>query len=211
MGDSQLNPYLKAALDTPGWRCEEDLLQLGRLCQSLRRDAVIAEVGCLFGRTSIILAGARKIEGTGRVHCIDPFDASGDAFSVPYYTAMLAQHGGGDLLDHFNHYIGRSDLKDQTVVHRGTDIEIGKTWTAPIDLLILDGDQSRGGARRTYDEWIKFLMPGGWLVIGNSAIRNYSEGHDGNAQLFMSAVCAPKFTNIQRGDTSFAQLARDEY
>jgi hypothetical protein len=44
--------------------------------------AVIVEIGVYFGSASD-LAGARKIAGTGVVHCIDPFDASGDDFSAP--------------------------------------------------------------------------------------------------------------------------------
>lgn len=207
MRDRRLLPYLKAALGTPGWRFKDDLLRLGELSKSLRPGAVVVEIGCLFGRSAIMLAGGRKIAGSGRVHCIDPFDASGDAFSVPYYREMLRQHGGGSLRDHFDGYIGRCALTDHVAVHRGTDAEIAESWTTPIDLLLMDGDQSPAGARRAYDTWMKFLVPGGWLVLGNSADRIYAEGHDGNARVFCDCVRPPAFRNVTRGDTSFAQLA----
>ena len=206
MHDPRLLPYLRSALETPGWRYEKDLLRLGHISQSLRNDAVIVEVGCLFGRSSIMLAGARKIQGSGRVHCVDPFDLSGDAFSVPYYREMLDQHGGGSLLDHFNTYIGQCGLGEDIAVHVGTDDEIAKTWTTPIDLLLIDGDQSPIGARRTYEQWIQFLVPGGWLVVSNSADRIYSDDHDGYARVFSDYVRPPQFKNILRGDTSFAQI-----
>lgn len=205
--DAPLWPYLRAALETPGWRFEADLMHLGRISRSLRKDAVIVEIGCLFGRTTIMLAGGRKVEGTGTVHCVDPFDASGDTFSEPHYRKMLAEHDSGNMLEHFNRYIGRCGLAPHIVVHRGTDATVSGTWTTPIDLLLLDGDQSPAGARRSFEQWIPHLVPGGWLALGNSADRTYAADHDGNARVFCSVVQPPRFTGIRRGDTSFAQLA----
>ena len=50
---------------------------------------VIVEVGVFMGRCTLLLAGARKLKGSGSVHCIDPFDCSGDQFSIPYYRKEL--------------------------------------------------------------------------------------------------------------------------
>jgi predicted O-methyltransferase YrrM len=202
-----IRSLLEAALRTPGWRLEPDLLRLANESQDLGGDPVIVEVGCLFGRSTLMLAGARKIKGSGRVHCIDPFDGSGDSFSSPHYAAMLAGMRGGTFLSHFLSNVEAQDLQDYVRVHKGTVEAAAGGWTLPIDMLLLDGDQSRSGARRAYDLLIPFLRPGGLLVLSNSAERPYAPDHDGHAELLRHTVAPPGFTDVERGDTSWARKA----
>jgi hypothetical protein len=37
----------------------------------------------------VLLAGARTLRGSGTVHCVDPFDGLGDAFSVRVDQRLL--------------------------------------------------------------------------------------------------------------------------
>jgi hypothetical protein len=46
------------------------------------------EVGCFLGSSKVLLAGARRLKDSGQVHAIDPFDASGDAFSESHYRRV---------------------------------------------------------------------------------------------------------------------------
>ena len=62
----------------------------GRRSRSRARQ-VIVEVGSFLGCSAVLLAGAGRIRGSGRVHCVDPFDGGGDAFSVPVYQAIASQ------------------------------------------------------------------------------------------------------------------------
>ena len=43
------------------------------------------------GVLRFFLAGSRKLKGSGHVHCVDPFAATGDAFSVPIYQRSLGR------------------------------------------------------------------------------------------------------------------------
>ena len=46
-------------------------------------------------------------------------------------------------------------------------------WITPIDLLFLDGDQSRKGVREAYNSWEPFLKGGGIIAVHNSAPENH--------------------------------------
>ena len=81
-------------------------------------------------------------------------------------------------------------------------------WTQPIDLLLLDGDQSPEGARSAYDAWAKCLKPGGILVLRNSGAHDYAEGHDGHRRLAVAEVVPGRYEEIrQLGDTMIARKA----
>jgi predicted O-methyltransferase YrrM len=207
----QLMHFVKLAESIPGWRHGEEAKSVARASFALGPDAVIVEIGVFLGRSTVLLAGARQLHESGMVHCVDPFDCSGDAFSVPHYQNILESVGGGRLREHFETNIARAGLLDRVKVHEGSATDIAKTWTQPIDLLLLDGDQSPEGARRAYEAWEPFLMPGGTIVLGNSGQRDYAEGHDGNRQLALKEIVPSKYTEIQRvGDVTIARKRASE-
>ena len=73
-----------------GWTRGAEAVALARHAYALPRGATVVEVGSFLGCSTVLLAGARKLRGSGRVHAVDPFDASGDAYSVPYYRAIAS-------------------------------------------------------------------------------------------------------------------------
>ena len=78
----------------------------------------------------------------------------------------------------------------------------------PIDLLVLDGDHSREGARKAYDSWVPFLKRGGIIALHNSNDRVYAHDHDGHRRLVVEEIMAPKYTGVQLiGTTTFAVKA----
>jgi hypothetical protein len=91
----RLEPYLRLSETVPGWTRGEEARELLRIGYSLSAGAVLVEIGSFFGASAILLAGSRQVRGSGLVHCIDPFDCSGDSFSVPHYRRILEEHGGG--------------------------------------------------------------------------------------------------------------------
>ena len=163
---------------------------------ALPSHAVIVEVGSFLGKSAIMLAGGRKVRGTGRVHCIDPFDASGDAFSVPAYRAV-ADADPQPLRARFQANVAAAGLTDWIEAHEGTAAAIAAAWVEPIDMLFLDGDQSPDGARLAYDAWAPFLKVGGILAVHNSNERAYAPGHDGMRLLATGVVRAPRYTEIR--------------
>ena len=203
--EQELERLVAAALGLPGWRYADDLRRIGRETLALGENATLVEVGCFFGRTTLVLAGALQMRGSGILHCIDPFDASGDAFSTPHYVRLLAAQGGGSLRDHVEATMARHGLGHRVQLHTARATDVDREAFGAIDLLLLDGDQSRSGAQAAYAHWAPKLQPGGLLVVGNSAVRAYEADHDGNALVVETCLVRDGFTHIERGDTSFAR------
>src|SRR5579862_7688008 len=104
--------YCQLSERVPGWIRGAEARELAATASALRPGAIIVQIGTFFGSAAILLAGARKLCGSGRVHCVDPFDCSGDDYSVPYYIRMLADAGGGPLRRHFERNITQARLEE---------------------------------------------------------------------------------------------------
>ena len=201
-----VSEFVERSAAIPGWTRGADAEAVAHASLALGDNAVIVEVGVFLGSCTVLLAGPRRRRGNGLVHCVDPFDGSGDAFSVPHYRRILDSLGGGPLRRHFDANIARTGLGDWVDVHEGRAVEIAANWTQPIDLLLLDGDQSPEGARAAYEAWAKFLKPGGILVLRNTAARDYAEGHDGHRRLALAEVIPGRYDEIrQLDDTTIAR------
>src|ERR1700736_3148535 len=96
-----LEVFLRRSETIPGWTRGEEARELLRISHSLSAGAVIVEIGSFLGGGAILLAGPRRIRGSGLVHCVDPFDGTGDSFSVPHYQRIIADVGIGSLRDDF--------------------------------------------------------------------------------------------------------------
>lgn len=202
----RLTPIIELSQSIPGWTRGEDAEAVAQASLALPPDAVIVEIGVFLGCCTMLLAGARQLRGSGIVHCVDPFDASGDAFSIPYYREIIEAQGGGPLRAHFEANLTRAGLGGRVQVHQGRAGDVAVGWTQPIDLLLLDGDQSPAGARGAYEAWEKFLKPGGTIVLRNTRPRSYAPGHDGHRRLAVEEIVPANYTNIRQiADTTIAR------
>ena len=200
------DPVVSLSLLLPGWRSEEEARALLEVAMGLPAGAVIVEVGVFMGRSTLLLAHSRRACGGGRVHAIDAFDGSGDEFSVPHYAELLAASGRPDLLSAFLAGMATYGVEPWVEVHEGEASEIGLAWREPVDLLMLDADQSVIGARRTYEAWAPALRPGGVLVLSNTADREYAADHDGYHRVGRESVVAPAYAEVRRvGGLTFAR------
>ncbi len=201
----ELQFYLGLSGAIPGWTRGEEAWELLCVSHGLPANANLVEIGSFVGAGAILLAGARKVCGSGLVHCVDPFDCSGDSFSVPHYQRILTDVGGGSLRDHFDRNIRDAGLEPWIRIHQGDAAEVARDWTTLIDLLYLDGDQSRPGARQAYEEWAPFIKVGGVIALHNSAPGNHTAHHDGNRCIVEEEIRPPCYDNIRLvGSTTFA-------
>jgi predicted O-methyltransferase YrrM len=74
-----LRPYVDRSEAIAGWARGDEAIELALAARSLPVGATIVEIGSFLGSSAVLLAGARKVAGSGMVHCVDPFDGSGDA------------------------------------------------------------------------------------------------------------------------------------
>ena len=193
----QLEACLRLSESIPGWTRGDEARELLRLSAGLPDGAILVEVGSFFGSGTVLLAGPRRLRGSGVVHCVDPFNGTGDAFSVPHYERIIKQAGGGALRDYFDTNIRNAGLAQWVHVHQGPADAIARRWSTRIDLLFLDGDQSRAGAQLAYRAWAPFLKAGGILAVHNSAPDNFTPDHDGNRCLVEHEIRAPQYANIR--------------
>ena len=199
-----LGKYLAQARLIEGWTTPPELLALAEVSKGLPNDAQIVEVGSFLGRSSVMIAGSRKLQGSGKVHCIDPFDASGDSYSTEIYE-NIEKESKLTLRERFDHYVKISNVQDYIEVYSGTAESVAEHWKTPIDLLFLDGDQSPIGARSSYDHWIPFLKCGGMIMIHNSGDRTYDPEHIGYRKLVLDVIREPQYKNIKCiGSTTIA-------
>ncbi len=181
-------------------------MALAETAYQLPTDTVIVEVGTFLGSGAVLLAGARKLRGSGKVHCVDPFNGSGDAFSVPHYDRIVRSLGQRSQRALFDENMQRMGLSEWIVVHQGTAREIAAGWSSLIDLLFLDGDQSPAGARGGFDAFSPWLKPGGILALHNSSPRIYEPDHDGYYRLAVQELKEPNYTDVRVvGSTTFGR------
>jgi predicted O-methyltransferase YrrM len=195
---------VSASMTVFGWRNGEALAEIALASWRLRSDATIVESGVFMGRSTALLAGARRLRGSGKVHCVDPFDCSGDAFSIPHYLQALKDTGDDSLEEVFRRNMARLGIERWIELHKGRSQDLAARWSRSIDLLLLDGDQSPTGAREAYEAWMPHLRRDGIIIMGNVHLQP-NEGHDGNSRLAVEEVIPPRYSGIRRvGSTVFA-------
>jgi MMP 1-O-methyltransferase len=193
----ELERYILLSERVPGWTAGAEALVLARLSYSLPPDATIVEIGSFLGAGAILLAGPRRLRGSGIVHCVDPFDGSGDMVSTPHYQRILTGLRGGSQRDWFERNIHDCDLTAWVQIHQGRAEEIARHWATPIDLLFLDGDQSADGALAAYTGWEPFLKVGGIIALHNSDPENHRANHDGNRRVADDYIKEPRFRDLR--------------
>jgi len=208
--DRIVMPWMAKSESVHGWCRGAEAYELFRTAYSrLPQDAIIVEIGAFIGSGSILLAGTRAERGGGKVHCIDPFDCSGDQFSVPIYQRLVKTAGPTmTMREIFDNNVARAGVAKWIVAHQCGAVEVARDWNDPIDLLFLDGDQSPAGARAAYEAWEPFLKTGGYIAVHNSADRKYARDHDGHRRIAVEEVKPPRFVDVQLiHSTTFAHKA----
>ncbi len=70
------------------------------------------------GRCTILLAGSRRLRGSGKVHCVDPLDCSCDLFSTSVYLDELSAAGKDSLDQVFRESLAVNELHDLVERHK---------------------------------------------------------------------------------------------
>ncbi len=184
--------------DVRGFTVGDEAVELIRRAYLLDPCRNVVEVGSFLGSSAILLAGAMC---SGTLHCIDPFDGSGDEFSVLLYQQILASYG--DQLECFWRNIDAVYLRPMIRVWRSRAEDV--RWRLPIDMLYMDGDQSPKGARDAWSVFAPHLRSGAVVALHNSEPDNYREHHDGYRILAERELRVPYYREISLiGTTTFA-------
>lgn len=126
------------------------------LLQHLARGAPrVVEIGVYEGSSAVALVAA--MGPAQELHLIDPFGHHASALPSGWgaterasrrVVARAARGGGPRVTWHvaFSH-------------------DVASRWSAPIDLLFVDGDHAEAAVRRDWDDWHGFVAPGGSVLL----------------------------------------------
>jgi len=192
----RLGRYVSLSRRIPGWAAGDEGVELIYATRSLPPDAQVLVVGVFLGRAVVLMAGGLEDGNGGTVHCIDPFDGSGEDFSAPIYKAMLAEQPK-PARARFEEYLRSAGLTDRVVTHEGMGEDFAPSWSTPLDMLFLSADQSPEGARRLFEAFTPHVRPGGIVVVHNSE-PGHVPGHDGNQLVAEHCVVPPEWVHKHR-------------
>lgn len=126
------------------------------LLVELARDARrVVEIGVYEGSSAVALARAM---GPGQeLHLIDPFG---------HHPSALPS-GWGATERATRRVVARAARPEgpRVVWHVAFSHDVAPGWTAPIDLLFVDGDHAEEAVRRDWDDWHGFVAPGGHVLF----------------------------------------------
>jgi predicted O-methyltransferase YrrM len=116
--------------------------------------STIVEIGVAEGVSALAMRQRMAAEGT--LYLIDPFHFS--RISAINFIRRTAHRLVGSVARGNVVWIERFSFD---AVHK---------WNRPIDLLFIDGDHTEDGARRDWNEWNQFVIPGGIVIFHDARI-----------------------------------------
>jgi predicted O-methyltransferase YrrM len=134
----------------------------------------IVEIGVAEGVSAIALRQGMATNGT--LHLIDPFHFSRN--SIFNFTRRTARRLVGSF------------PRGKIAWIESLSFDAVQKWSLPIDLLFVDGDHTEEGVRRDWNEWNRFVVPGGIVIF-----------HD--ARIFEGGWTSPEYGPVKLVDDLF--------
>ena len=125
------------------------------LLSSLARGATrVIEIGVYEGASAVVLC---SVLGRGaELHLIDPFGEQPGALRRGWAATEWATR----------RVVGRACSGGPTVVwHVERSADTARRWSAPVDLVFIDGDHLEPGVLADWEDWNAFVVPGGHVLF----------------------------------------------
>jgi len=123
---------------------------------------VVVEIGSWLGKSSVVIARGLEGKSGAILHCIDPFDASGDDASLDDYRERRGRLRRS-LQDQFIENVRRRGLSSIVRPIRGFSHEVRPDFHDPLDMLFIDGNHEYESVLRDFRDWEPLLKPGGYI------------------------------------------------
>jgi predicted O-methyltransferase YrrM len=114
----------------------------------------IVEIGVAEGVSALALR--ERMAPNGTLYLIDPFHLS--RVRVLNFIKRTARR------------LVESSGRAEVVWLQQFSSDAAKTWDRPIDLLVIDGDHSEAGVQKDWDEWSRFVVPGGLVAFHDARL-----------------------------------------
>jgi Methyltransferase domain len=119
-----------------------------------RGRTTLVEIGVAEGVSAMALREGMSSDST--LYLIDPFHLS--RLPLLNFTRRAAHKAVG------------SYRQGRVVWLEKFSQEVAEGWQEPIDLLLIDGDHSESGVRRDWNEWSRFVRPGGVVIFHDARV-----------------------------------------
>jgi predicted O-methyltransferase YrrM len=116
--------------------------------------STLVEIGVAEGVSAMALREGMLDDGT--LYLIDPFH--------------LSRAPGLNFLKRAAHRAVGSCRRGEVVWLEKFSQEAARTWNAPIDLLLIDGDHSESAVERDWNDWSRFVKPGGVVIFHDARV-----------------------------------------
>lgn len=160
---------VKRIVGIEGYISLEEGLFLYSLANTLKKSAVIVEIGSWKGLSAVWLASGLRDGMAGRVIAVD--HGIGDPEAGLQETAEI-----------FSENIKKANVSEMITPIFKKSEEAISGWSSPINMLFIDGSHDYESVRRDF-LWEKYLADGGWLVMHD--VINPAEGP---ARVFLGKV-----------------------
>lgn len=144
--------------DVQGWFWPKEGRAFYKLVQKNHHLGVVVELGSYHGKSTICPAQGSKKINDGKVYAIDNF--IGDK-----YTGL-----SGNFFQIFKKNIKKYELMEWVASIKGDFSEIAETWKKPIRLLFIDGSHDYEQIKRDFENWQKFVVPGGIIALHDGLV-----------------------------------------
>jgi predicted O-methyltransferase YrrM len=150
-------------LDSPSSQVTEDELHM--LMQYSRGAAVICELGCYEGRSSVAFA----LNTSGAVYAVDPFL---DGRLGVCYTEWVAR-------------IHRRRQRAKNLLFlRGLSGDVVRKFHRPIDFLFIDADHSYEAAKADWEQWFPKVNKNGYIALHDAKLAKNSSQPLGSMRFY---------------------------
>ncbi|HEX2086737.1 MAG TPA: class I SAM-dependent methyltransferase [Solirubrobacteraceae bacterium] len=137
---------------------DDDVELLARLARGASR---VVEIGVYEGASAVVLC---EVLGRGaELHLVDPFGEQPGALRRGWAATEWATRRA----------VGRACRGGDApavVWHVGFSADVGRGWSAPVDLVFVDGDHLEPGVRLDWDVWHPFVVPGGHVLFHDARL-----------------------------------------
>lgn len=180
--------HMQSFREVEGFLTDPEAMFLHDTAQSIRAvSPVVVEIGSFLGKSSVAISHALADKPGAKLYCVDPFDASGDAFSAPTYQSHQ-ERVGNDLFAAFQSNIHRYGKPHVIEVMRGYSYDVVKNWTKPIDFIFIDASHDYDDVLRDFQEWSPHVKLGGIVAFHDVRLDRRHMDLSGPAQVVRDHV-----------------------
>ncbi|SEF81858.1 Predicted O-methyltransferase YrrM [Thermomonospora echinospora] len=166
------------------------------------------EIGSYCGKSAIYFGAAAREVGTVLVTVDHHHGSEENQAGWEHHDPSLVDPltGRMDTLPTFRRTIGAAGLEDQVIAIVGTSRAVAALWHTPLSLLFIDGGHAEDLAQADYEDWARWVMVGGALVI-HDVFPDPADGGQAPYHVHQRALASGVFTE-RRVEGSLRVLER---